>query len=105
MDAVLNQRELKALIHSYAEILRRQIRIDAIYLFGSYARNMADQDSDIDLVVVSPDFGDNIVENQLTLLRARRSIDYRIEPHPVLTADLDSSILFTLAAREMRKIV
>jgi predicted nucleotidyltransferase len=81
------------------------MRIDAIYLFGSYARNKADKFSDIDLLIVSPDFGDNLLENQLKLLRARRGIDYRIEPHPVLPEDLDSSVLFTLASSEMRKIV
>ncbi len=105
MDDVLNQRDLKTLIRRYADVLRKQMRIDAIYLFGSYARNKADKFSDIDLLIVSPDFGDNLLENQLKLLRARRGIDYRIEPHPVLSEDLDSSVLFTLASGEMRKIV
>jgi predicted nucleotidyltransferase len=36
--------------------LERGLRIDAIVLFGSYARGNAYEDSDIDVAVISPDF-------------------------------------------------
>ncbi len=105
MAAVYNRNELIDLINRYADVLRKSIQIDQIYLFGSYSTGKADADSDIDLLIVSPDYSDDWVENQLTLMRARREIDYRIEPHPVLTKELDSNILFAIAQKEMQRVV
>jgi len=105
MDAVLDREHLIALIQRYADILNSLLRVDSIYLFGSYARGMADPESDIDLLVVSPDFGDDPVENQLLLRRARRSLDYRIEPHLVCSGELGQSVLFTIARDEMQRII
>lgn len=105
MAAVYNRNELIDLIKRYSEILRNSMQVDQIYLFGSYATGKADADSDIDLLIVSPDFTDDFVQNQLILMRARREIDYRIEPHPVLTKDLDSNILFTIAKKEMLRLI
>ncbi|MDD4310385.1 MAG: nucleotidyltransferase domain-containing protein [Candidatus Cloacimonetes bacterium] len=105
MADIVSRTELINIISRYAELLRLSLRIDAIYLFGSYATGKAPQDSDIDLLVVSPDFSDDLVENQMQLMRTRRQVDYRIEPHPVLTNELDSNILFSIAQLEMQKII
>ena len=105
MAAVIGRDELLRLIKRYSEALSRTMEVDAIYLFGSYSRGTASLDSDIDLLVVSPDFSANLVENQLKLLRVRREIDYWIEPHPVLRGELASSILFTIANKEMQRVI
>lgn len=105
MAAIIGQDELYELIDRYVQALRRFLHIDAVYLFGSYSRGTAGPDSDIDLMIVSPDFSENLVDNQLVLLRARREIDYRIEAHPVLSGELNSSVLFTIAHKEMKRVV
>ncbi|HPH60538.1 MAG: nucleotidyltransferase domain-containing protein [Candidatus Cloacimonetes bacterium] len=105
MAAVLDKYEMIDLIKRYYDVLRESMLIDAIYLFGSYSRGKADQDSDIDLLVVSPDFTDNVIEDRMKLMRARREVDYRIEPHPVMRGKLDSSVLFTIAKREMLRVI
>ena len=79
--------------------------IPPTYLFGSYRLGKASRDRDIDLLVVSPDFTDNVIEDRMKLMRARREVDYRIEPHPVMRGKLDSSVLFTIAKREMQRVI
>ena len=39
-----------------AALESRQVRVDKVVLFGSWAKGTAREDSDIDVVVVSPDF-------------------------------------------------
>lgn len=54
---VTSRSEIVKLTAEYVGVLNRQaISVDRVYLFGSYARGTADQHSDIDLVVISPDF-------------------------------------------------
>lgn len=105
MAAIIDKNEMIDLIKRYHDVLKQSMLVDAIYLFGSYSRGTADQDSDIDLLVVSPDFTDDIIEDRMKLMRARREVDYRIEPHPVLRGKLDSSVLFTIAKREMQRVI
>ena len=50
------------------------------YLFGSYAKGMADIDSDIDLAIIFEDFPDTF-DMQVQLMKLRRKFDTRIEPH------------------------
>jgi len=52
-----------------------------IILFGSYVKGNFNDDSDIDIAIIFKDFG-NITDMQLELMRIRRNIDNRIEPHP-----------------------
>lgn len=59
------------------------IKIDKAYLYGSYARNRATEDSDIDIAIVSPDLTGDRFEDALFLKRFRMSLDLRIEPLPI----------------------
>lgn len=48
---------VEAIIRDFAEALKEQgLKVEKIILFGSQARGDAMEDSDIDLLVVSPDF-------------------------------------------------
>lgn len=87
-------------IKEYALILRRNlisknITPDAILLFGSYAKNCAHNNSDIDIAVVSRDFGNDRIEEGALLNQIASKIDFRIEAIPIsLSAymDIDSHI-------------
>jgi predicted nucleotidyltransferase len=59
-------------------------------LFGSYAKGNFNEDSDIDIAVVFEDFN-NTMDMQLELMRLRRKIDSRIEPHPFREIDFEPS--------------
>lgn len=52
-----------------------------LILFGSYAKGNYNEESDIDIAVIFKDYS-NLMDIQLELMRLRRKIDSRIEPHP-----------------------
>lgn len=62
---------------------RSGIPINKLVIFGSYAKNKATKESDIDVCVVSPNFGKDQIDEMQYLFKARRNIDGRIEPYPV----------------------
>jgi uncharacterized protein len=74
----------------YAEAVRGRFDYIKIILFGSYAKGNSNDDSDIDIAIVFKDFN-NIIEMQLELMRIRRKIDSRIEPHPFRESEFEVS--------------
>jgi predicted nucleotidyltransferase len=53
---VATSTELDEIVKGFVEALKVRIRVEAIILYGSYARDTAYDQSDIDLAVISPDF-------------------------------------------------
>jgi len=74
----------------YAGAVKANYNYIKIILFGSYAKGNFNEDSDIDIAVVFKDFN-NIMDMQLELMRLRRKIDSRIEPHPFRESEFESS--------------
>jgi predicted nucleotidyltransferase len=61
--------------------LKAAIRVDAVILFGSYAKGEAREWSDIDLAVVSPDFeGRSQWDRQEIIAKSTVGRAYRIAP-------------------------
>lgn len=61
------------IVQEYAKNLKKRIKIDKIILFGSASRNQMTYDSDIDVVVLSPNFKNLDFIKRLQLLsRSRR---------------------------------
>ncbi len=48
--------QLRKIIKEYLKNMPLVINVNGIFLFGSYARGEAQRDSDLDVVVISPDF-------------------------------------------------
>jgi predicted nucleotidyltransferase len=69
-------------IHRFLDTVKKSHRVDAAYLFGSYAKNTSNQWSDIDIAIVSQDFSDDLFDERLRLLKIAAAIDDRIEPRP-----------------------
>ena len=65
----------------YAGAIDAKYSFSRIILFGSYAKGNYNEESDIDIAVVFKDYS-NLLDIQLELMRLRRKIDSRIEPHP-----------------------
>ena len=78
---------VKAKALKFAKLVKKNMQVKQIYLFGSYAKKTNHIDSDIDIAVVSDDFSKNQMDNMLKLMRLRREIDAMIEPHPFLSKD------------------
>ncbi|MBW6502514.1 MAG: nucleotidyltransferase domain-containing protein [Bacteroidales bacterium] len=67
-------------VKQYRLLLKDHFNIEVIYLFGSYARDNYNDNSDIDVaIVVNSITGDFFSVNPL-LWKLRREIDDRIEP-------------------------
>ncbi|HHD92685.1 MAG TPA: nucleotidyltransferase domain-containing protein [Candidatus Portnoybacteria bacterium] len=79
------------IVKKYAEKLRKEgYSFYAIYLFGSYALNKANQWSDIDVAVISDKLKRNTDKNRFLLWDIRLDVDNRIEPHAFTVEDFQN---------------
>jgi len=76
----------------FATAVKSVYEYKRIILFGSFAKGTGTKDSDIEIAVVFKDYDDTI-DMQLELMRLRRPIDSRIEPHPFRESDSRNRIL------------
>lgn len=78
----VNQKITKT-IKDYGKALKAEnIKVERLILFGSYAKGTAKSYSDIDLCVVSPQFGKNRFEERVKLMKLTIDLGENIEPHP-----------------------
>ncbi len=86
----MDKKEAVDIAIKYAYAVKSKYDFVRIILFGSYAKGNYNDDSDIDIAVILKDYS-NRIETQVDLMRLRRKIDSRIEPHPFREKDFDSS--------------
>jgi uncharacterized protein len=85
---MVNQRVIDT-VKQYIMIIPKDLGVKKVYLFGSFAKGIEKEESDIDIALVlenMPDF----FSAQKQLMRLRRKIDLRIEPHPIKEQDFNS---------------
>lgn len=76
-------------VKKYIQLIPKDLGVKKAYLFGSFAKGKEKEESDIDLALVlenMPDF----FSTQRQLMKLRRKIDLRIEPHPINEQDFNS---------------
>ena len=76
------------IINVYVNEIKKHYNISTIILFGSYAKGTDNENSDIDIAIVSDDF-DDIYDCMAVLMGMTWDIDARIEPHPIKKKDYD----------------
>lgn len=77
------------LIKKYKEaLIKNGVRLQKLILFGSRAKGTEKPWSDIDLCVVSPDFGVDRHDETVRLMNIASPIEPLIEPHPYNPAGL-----------------
>ena len=67
---------------AYTKSALNQYNIIGVWLFGSFAKGTANENSDIDIALVFDSLKDKF-QAQFELMKIRRKFDYRIEPHPL----------------------
>jgi len=82
---------IENIVKKYAELVRQELNVSSIYLYGSYAKGTYSEDSDIDIAVIGENFIGDPIEDTLKLMRIRRKVDNRIEPYPFKSSDFDIS--------------
>jgi predicted nucleotidyltransferase len=92
----LNKSQIKN-VYKFLQLLKQQgLSVSRAILFGSYAKGRANPDSDIDIAVVSRQFGRDITKEMMMLRKIALKVDSHIEPVPMCPDDLDDN-LSTLA--------
>ena len=86
----MDKAEALKIAQKYALEVESKFHYIKIILFGSYAKGNFNDESDIDIAIVFEDYN-NLLDMQLELMRLRRKIDSRIEPHPFRIKDFDLS--------------
>lgn len=78
------EKEIIEKIEQFVKILRqRKIKVAKVILYGSRVSGKTHKDSDIDVAIVSPDFGKDRYREGVNLFTIAGDIDSRIEPVPI----------------------
>ncbi len=71
---------IKILEHFIKAVKECDIKVEAAFLFGSYAQNKANEDSDIDIAVISSDFGIDFFDECALLKKISLKFNFDISP-------------------------
>jgi len=97
----LGKKELN-LISEYISLLKRKgIKVSQVILFGSHAKGNAKPDSDIDIAVISSQFGRNSLKEMMLLRKLALQIDSHIEPLPFSPQDMEDP--YSTLSQEIKK--
>ncbi|WP_296622319.1 nucleotidyltransferase domain-containing protein [Marivirga sp.] len=73
----------------YRDVVSDLPHFNELWLFGSFVRGDFHKDSDLDIAVIFDNYQSKM-DIQLELMRLRRNIDSRIEPHPFRKVEFNS---------------
>ena len=82
-------REILESINKFVEEAKKYYNVKVVILFGSYAKGTENENSDIDIAIISEDFED-VYDCIAHLMGLTWNIDTRIEPHPITKEDFDT---------------
>lgn len=101
----MDKSKVRKLVEEYANIVIKNMIVNKIILYGSYARGDYGKDSDIDIAVVVPrsSISNDILEDMAKLFKLRRSVSTDIEP--VLLIDEEDSSGFLESISEYGEVV
>ncbi len=86
---VKNKTLVKDKIKLFINELEKHIAVEKTILFGSWAKGTADEFSDIDLAVFSPDFGRHRLKEAQLLSKTAWTVDSAIEAIPYSVEELN----------------
>ena len=83
----IDNKIIMQIVQKYVEIIRQNYNVESIILFGSYAKGTQHEDRDIDIAIITDDIENDIFDEEVNLMKLRRGIDYRLEPHIIRIED------------------
>ncbi|MFO8023278.1 MAG: nucleotidyltransferase domain-containing protein [Perlabentimonas sp.] len=75
-------------VKNYLTLIPNDFGVKKVYLFGSFAKGIEKEESDIDVAIILNNMSD-FFSTQRQLMRLRREVDLRIEPHPINEKDFN----------------
>ena len=90
-------------VRRYISCVEKLFNIEKVILFGSHVHKNVTEDSDIDLAIISPEFGKKPLMERMKLyeLRYETGVDSLIDPHPFGSDEFAQDANFFIA--EIRK--
>ncbi|MFW6047289.1 MAG: nucleotidyltransferase family protein [Candidatus Woesearchaeota archaeon] len=76
----MDKKSVIKLAQEYADIVCESMPVKEVILYGSHAKNSANENSDIDIAIVLEELEDDYLDVQIRLFKLRCSFDLRIEP-------------------------
>lgn len=95
----LSKSEIKKIIDElYRALKREQVPITQVVLFGSYAKNTADVDSDIDVALIVNSKKAKTAQGKLREVNwIAKQVNVKLEPHIISTTDMQNPFLSIVA--------
>ena len=88
----MGEKQIEIAVRDYLHTLRsNKIAVEKAILYGSQAANTADEDSDIDIVIVSEEFGQDYVKEAVKLKLLALEVNPDISPRPYSLSDYRTS--------------
>lgn len=86
---ILTKSDLKKIVKELKSALRKSgIKVGQLILFGSYAKGRPHPFSDVDLCVVSGQFGKQYFDEMVKISKIGKRVNYLLEVHPMNPSDL-----------------
>jgi len=79
-DDDMDKEQIIILVQKYSEVIKKYFNVSKVVLFGSYARGLSKEWSDIDVAVFLNEKPADLIAAESELFKLRRNIDSRIEP-------------------------
>jgi len=86
-------------VKNYLMLIPDDLGVRKVYLFGSFAKGKEREESDIDVAIILNNMSD-FFATQRQLMKLRRSVDLRIEPHPINEKDFNNMNPFASEIRQ-----
>lgn len=86
----MDKGEALRIASAYIDSISSKYNVQQAIIFGSFAKGTNHDDSDIDIAIIVNNVAD-IIDTQINLMKLRRKIDLRIEPHPFMIGDFNNS--------------
>lgn len=83
----MSKQDAISIATSFVSLASQSYPIQKAFIFGSQIKDTADESSDIDVCLVSPALGKDIIDEIVSLGQIASRIDLRIEPHPMSPED------------------
>jgi predicted nucleotidyltransferase len=89
-------------IAKYLNLIKEKFSgIESAYLFGSFAKGISNDDSDIDIALIFTNLDESErFDIQVQLLLLASQVDSRIEPHPISNEDFNSGSPFVVEIKK-----
>ncbi len=84
----MDKGEALRIANQYIDTISTKYVILQAFMFGSFAKGTNHADSDIDIAIVVKNVSD-IIDTQIDMMKLRRKVDLRIEPHPFSFTDFN----------------